>query len=226
MTTQGLPCAAGPVSSPFHGRPGLPDVPSTDDRHRTRRPCRHPRRRRQTVRPVPRRILAQARSRDGLSVRLCRGADQGRLSLGADSGRIWRRRPENLRGHRDPRGDPPRRLQRRRLPRPDVHHGHRAAARQRRAEGKVPAEDRQRRIAAAGVRRHRADQRHRHHVAQNRGETRRQRQLHRQRPEDLDQPRGIFRPDAAAGAHHAERRGQEAHRRPLGVPGRHARGQE
>ena len=36
------------------------------------------------------------------------------------------------RGRRDPRGDPPRRLQRRRLPRPDVHHGHAAAARQRR----------------------------------------------------------------------------------------------
>ena len=39
-------------------------------------------------------------------------------------------------------GDPERRLQRRRLPRADVHHGHRAAARQRRAEGALPAQDR------------------------------------------------------------------------------------
>ena len=42
--------------------------PSSDDRTPNhRRTCRHPRRRRQTLRPIPRRILAQARPRDGLS---------------------------------------------------------------------------------------------------------------------------------------------------------------
>ena len=40
--------------------------------------------------------------------------------------------------------------------------GTRAAARQQGAEGALPAQDRQRRAAPAGVRRHRADQRHRH----------------------------------------------------------------
>jgi alkylation response protein AidB-like acyl-CoA dehydrogenase len=43
-----------------------------------------------------------------------------------------------------------------------------------------------------------------------------QRQLYRQRPEDLDQPRRIFRPDDLAGAHHAKRAIQKAHRRPVG----------
>ena len=43
------------------------------------------------------------------------------------------------------------------------------------AEGQMAAEDRQRRIAAAGVRRHRADQRHRHLVAEDRREARRRR---------------------------------------------------
>ena len=143
--------------------------------------------------------------------------------VGADPRGIWRRRAAAVGRGRDPRGDPARRLQRRRLPRPDVHHGHGAAARQRRAEGEVPAEDRQRRAAAAGLRRHRADQRHRHDLAEDRRAARR-RPLRRQRPEDLDQPRRAFRPDAAAGAHHAEGTGREAHRRPVGVPRRHARG--
>ena len=48
-----------------------------------------------------------------------------------------------------------------------------------------------------------------------------QRQLRHQRPEDLDLARRAFRPDAAAGAHHAARAGEEAHRGPVGVPGRH-----
>ena len=71
-------------------------------------------------------------------------------------------------------------------------------------KGEMAAEDRQRRIAAAGVRRHRADQRHRHLVAEDLRQARRQRRLHRQRPENLDQPRRIFRPDDPSGAHHAE----------------------
>ena len=70
----------------------------------------------------------------------------------------------------------------------------------------------QRRVAAAGVRRHRADLRHRHaQPAHHRG-ARRQRRLCRQRPEDLDLARRAFRSDAAARAHHAARAGQEAHR--------------
>src|SRR6201987_4038694 len=48
----------------------------------------------------------------------------------------------------------------------DVPHGHADVARQRGAEEAVAATHRQRRAAAAGVRRHRADQRHRHLVAE------------------------------------------------------------
>src|SRR3954452_24735860 len=62
------------------------------------------------------------------------------------------RRPEALRGSRDPRGNPARRVQWRRLPRPDVHHGHAAAARQRATKSAMAAEDRQRRGAAARLR--------------------------------------------------------------------------
>ncbi len=52
----------------------------------------------------------------------------------------------------------------------------------------------------------------------------RRRPLRHQRPEDLDLARRAFRPDAAARAHHAARTGAKAHRRPVGVPGRHAAG--
>src|ERR1700682_3451235 len=41
----------------------------------------------------------------------------------------------------------------------------------------------------------------------------------------MDQPRRIFRPDDPVGADHAEGTGQEAHRRPVGVHRRHARGE-
>ncbi len=64
--------------------------------------------------------------------RVRRGGHQGGLSLGADPGGIRRLRPAARRRRGDPRGDPARRLQRRRLPRPDVHHGRAAPARQRR----------------------------------------------------------------------------------------------
>ena len=150
-------------------------ISRADDRAPTRtRLFRHPRRGGKTLRPVPRRILAQARPRDGLPLRLRQCADRGRLSLGADPGRIWRRGPEAFGGDRDPGRDPSQRLQCRRLPRPDVHHGHGAAARQRRAEGKMAAADRKRQIAPAGLRRHRAHQRHRHVVAEDGGKARRQ----------------------------------------------------
>ena len=88
----------------------------------------------------------------------------------------------------------------------------------------LSAQDRQRRIAPAGLRRHRADLGHRHAVVAHHGAARGQRSLRHQRPETLDLARRAFRPDAAAGAHRAEGEGQEAHRRPVGVPGRHAAG--
>ena len=112
-----------------------------------------------------------------------------------------------------------------RLPCPDVRMGTRAAPRHGRAEAALSAQDRRGRAAAAGLRRHRADQRHRHHVAQHHRAAR-WRSLRRQRPEDLDQPRRAFRPDAAAGPHHAARAGRQAHRRPVGLHRRHARGAE
>ena len=48
--------------------------------------------------------------------------------------------------------------------------------------------------------------------------------VHRQRPENLDQPRRIFRSDDPAGAHHAEGEIQKAHRRFIGIHRRYARG--
>ncbi len=113
------------------------------------------------------------------------------------------------RRRRDPGGNPRRRLQRRRLPRADVHHGHDPAARQRRAEAALSAEDRQRRVAPAGLRRHRADLGHRHARAAHHRAAR-GRPLRHQRPEDLDLARRAFRPDAAARAHHAARAGRRS----------------
>ena len=78
------------------------------------------------------------------------------------------------------------------------------------AEAALPAEDRHRRTAPAGLRRDRADQRHRHHRRCAPRAGARATALRRQRPEDLDQPRRAFRPDAAAGAHHAARPGQRS----------------
>ena len=60
---------------------------------------------------------------------------------------------------RDPRGDPRSGLHREPLPRPDVHHGHGAAARQRGAEAAYLPGIASRRTAPAGVRRDRADHR-------------------------------------------------------------------
>ena len=151
-----------------------------------------------------------------------RGIDRGRVSRLADPRGIWRLGPAAARRRGDPRRDQRLRLHREPGPRPDVHHGHPAAARQRRAEGALPAEDRLRRIAAAGVRRDRAHHRLRHDQAQDPRGARGQ-SLRRQRAEGVDLARPAFRPDAAAGAHHAGRRGQAPHRRALGVPDRSAR---
>ena len=88
----------------------------------------------------------------------------------------------------------------------------------------LSAEDRVGRIAAAGVRRHRADHRLRHDKAEDpRGARRQRRPLPRQRPEGVDLARAALRSDAAAGAHDAGRGGQAPHRRAVGVPRRSAR---
>ena len=57
------------------------------------------------------------------------GADRSRLPGRADPRGIRRRRPAAVGRRRNPGNHPRRRLQRRRLPRPDVHHGHHPAAR-------------------------------------------------------------------------------------------------
>ena len=104
--------------------------------------------------------------RSSTTARVSRGvrarADRGRLPRRADPGGIWRRRPQLVRRGGDPGGDPS--------------HGCNGAACHAqmyimgtilrhgigRQKQTLPAEDRHRRAAAAGVRRHRADQRHRH----------------------------------------------------------------
>ena len=90
----------------------------------------------------------------------------------------------------------------------------------------LPAGHRLRRAAAAGLRRHRADDGLRHDAAQDARGEEGQRPLRRQRPEGVDQPRAAFRSDAAAGAHDAApTRCKQALGWPVGVPGRPARGQ-
>ena len=165
---------------------------------------RNPRRGSPALPEVRRRLLARARPRARLPDGLRQGADRGRLAGDPDSRGVWRLGPRHLGGRGRARGGPARGLQRRGLPRPDVHHGHAAAARQRRAEAALPAAHRQRRAAPAGLRRHRADQRHRHAGAAHHGGEEGQQHLRRQRPEGVDQPRRALRPDAAAGAHHAQ----------------------
>ena len=165
---------------------------------------------------VPQRVLGEARPRERLSDRVRRCADRGRLPRRADPGGVRRRRAAAVGRLRHPRDHPRDGLQRGRLPRADVHHGHGAAARQRRAEAEVPAGHRLGRAAPAGVRRHRAHHRLRHHPAQDARRQEGQRPLRRQRPEGVDQPRAALRPDAAARAHHAARQG--ARSAPTGSP--------
>ena len=150
-----------------------------------------------------------------------RGDDRGRLPRRADPDRVRRHGARPGRHERDPRGDQPLRRQRAARARADVHDGHAAAARLGRAEAALPAEDRQRRAAPAGVRRDRARGRHRH--------------------DSLARPPAgaatatsstaskmwtsrvaALGPDGAAGPHDAARRGQAQDRRALDVPGRPA----
>ena len=87
----------------------------------------------------------------------------------------------------------------------------------------VAAADRGRRAAAAGLRRDRADERHRHDLA-SRPRAERATTVRDQRPEGLDLARRALGPDAAAGTDDAARAGRE--RRPKGSrsSGRPARG--
>ncbi len=145
------------------------------------------------------------------------------LSGRADSRAIrrvgaWARRRE-----RRARGDPQERLQRRGVSRADVHDGHAAEARQRRAEARVPAADRGRHAAAAGVRRHGADERNGHHADSHHGRARRRR-LPRQRPEGVHLADRALGPDAAARAHDGARAGRQDDRWHVGVHRRSARG--
>ena len=115
------------------------------------------------------------------------------------------------------------RRQRRPCPRPDVHHGHAAAARLGGPEATLPAADRPRRAAPAGLRRDRARRRLRDHAPQNlRRPTRRL--LRGQRPEGVDLARGALRPPAAARAHDAVRGARRQDPRPERVPRRPAAG--
>ncbi len=82
----------------------------------------------------------------------------------------------------------------------------------RRAEGALPAEDRERRAAPAGLRRHRAHRRLRHDLDPDDGRAR-ERRLRDPRPEDLDVAGAPLRPDAAARAHDAPGRCLEERQR-------------
>ena len=155
------------------------------------------------------------------SVRRC--AHQGRLDGGADPAGIRRLGAGLDRGVGDHGRDQPLGRQLRRLPRPDVQHGHAAAPRLGRAEAALPAEDRQRRAAPAVDGRHRAHDRHRHHQDQDHRRAQ-GRPLRRQRPEGVDLAHPALGPDDPAGAHHAAGRRDEEERRHVDLHRRPARG--
>src|SRR5262245_29195252 len=111
-----------------------------------------PRRRPRAVRKISRRVLARARSRARVPDRVRAGADRSRVPRRSHPGGVWRQRAHHAGSGRHHGGDPRRRLQPRRLPRPDVHHGYASAAWQRGAEAKVSSRDRQGDPAAAGLR--------------------------------------------------------------------------
>ena len=96
-----------------------------------------------------------------------------RLSGGIDPRGVWRLGPAAVRRSRYSGGDTARGLQRRRLPRADVHHGHAAAARQRGRRSSASCRRSPRgelRLQAFGVTE--PTTRHRHHRAQDHGRAR------------------------------------------------------
>ena len=152
------------------------------------------------------------------------GAHRHGLPLHPRSRGVRRQRPAVVRRRSGARGDSLRRLQRRGLPRPDVHDGHRAPSWQRGAEAALSARNRNRRTAAAGIRSDRADEREQHPgTAHHRGEEG-QFTLRRQRAEGVDVAGRALRPDAPARANDSRRRGEEADRGTFGLSRRHARG--
>src|SRR4026208_656530 len=90
------------------------------------------------------------------------------------------------------------------------------------AEADVPAGDRRRPAATAGVWRHRTDNRLRYDAAENHRHPQ-GRRLHRPRSEGVDLARRALRPAAARRADDANRAGEEADRRVVDPAGRPAR---
>ena len=168
------------------------------------------------VRRFPGPLLARQGPCSRVSEGVRRGVVGGGLFGGADSRGIRRLGARYRRGERRARGDPQERLQRRRVPRADVHDGHAAEARQRGAEARVPAADRGGHVAAASVRRHGADERHGHDAHPHDGRARRRR-LPRQRPEGVHLAHRALGSHAAARSHDAARAGREADRRHVGA---------
>ena len=193
-------------------RPGGADVSARCD---SRGDPRH-------LQGVPGRVLARRRPAPRVPRGVRPGADRGRLARLPDPRGVRRGRTWDHRGQHHPRRAEPVRRELGGLPRPDVHHGHAAQARQRGAEAPLPAEDRERRAAAPGVRRDRAERRLRDDPDPDDGCPAR-RHVRRERPEDLDLAGAPVRPAAAAGPDHAVRRAGRQDARPLGLPGRSAR---
>ncbi len=175
------------------------------------------------MRRFPRRLLAPPRRAALVPRGVRRRINRGWVSRRADPGGLRRQRPATGSGGGDHGGDPEERLQRRRLPRADVHHGHGAAPWERGAEARSAAEDRRRVAQAAGVRGERAHQRHRHQPDSHHRAARRRR-LPDQRPEGMDLARRAFRPAAAACPDQPARGGREASRRHVGLPRRSSPG--
>src|SRR5438067_6392250 len=107
------------------------------------------------------------------------------MARGADSRRVWRWRPHAHRSIRNHGGDQSLRWEFRRMPWPDVQHGHAAAAWLGRAEARIPAAYRERRTSPAIHGRDRAHRGHRYHQNPDYGHPER-RWLHHQWTKGLD----------------------------------------
>ena len=169
---------------------------------------------------VPGRVLARARRQARVPRRARQRPDEGGVPRGAHPAGVRRGGARDHGGRADPRGDQPLGRQRRRLPRADVHHGHRAAPWLRAAEEDLPAEDRHGGAAPPGLRRHRAQRGLGHDEAPDHGDPQ-GRQLRGQRAEDVHLARAPVRPDAAARADHAGGPGEEEDGRAHRLPHRH-----
>ena len=156
------------------------------------------------VRAVPRRVLARAGPATRVPRRLRRRPHRVRLPRRAHPHGVRRGRARDHRGLDRPRGDQPLRRALRGLPRPDVHDGRAAQARQRAAEEDLPPRDRRRVDPAPGLLDHRARGRLEHHRHPDHGDPRRRRLRHH-RTQELDEPHRAVRPRAGAGPHQPAR---------------------